>query len=127
MRARVVAVQLALDFFFPTLLEAQGKSLIESLISLSQHIRGWMEKATQHFPSPFTVKKLHEVKRFALNLRKRSRINLLAQQVPFPPPTSLSTSQLTSCVLTPPLPNPFSPPGQRKSGLEHHVGGLGGH
>jgi hypothetical protein len=40
-----------------------------------------MEKATQHFPQAFSARKLHEVKRFALNLRKRSRINLLAQQV----------------------------------------------
>lgn len=71
---------LALDFFFPTLFEPQVKSLIESLIHLSQHIRAWMEKATQHFPPAFSARKLHEVKRFALNLRKRSRINLLAQQ-----------------------------------------------
>ena len=76
--------QLALDFFFPTLFEPQVKSLIESLIHLSQHIRAWMEKATQHFPPAFSARKLHEVKRFALNLRKRSRINLLAQQVSLP-------------------------------------------
>jgi len=96
-----------LDFFFPSLLEPLARELTESLLFVSKHFKIWVENNSRSLPSGLAAKKLQEVptiasprppllkriiflstflpaaqaKRFALSLRKRSRLSLLAQQV----------------------------------------------